>query len=83
MRKIFFILSVFLVSNVMATTFIVTVNCHVPNGFTYKHVTVEVDLNSEWLSDAKKWAEANGERLCKQYAPDGYWFDSVYNVKVK
>jgi len=83
MKRFFLILSIFLISNAMAETFIVTVKCHTPTGFTHKLVKVEIDLDSKWLSDAKKWAKANGDRLCKQYAPSGYWFDGIYNVEYK
>ena len=75
--------SLIIASNLMATTFEVTVNCHIPVGFSHKQVTVEVDIPNGYHSDAKRWANENGKRLCKQYAPSGYWFDGIYNISEK
>jgi len=64
----------------VAKNYNITVKCHVATGFTEHLVKVTVDIPTDSYSDAKAWAKANGERLCKQYAEPGDWYDGIYNI---
>jgi len=69
----------------LAYQWVVTLNCHVPNGFTYKQAKVSIN-GGDYSYEVKRYINNHKKQMsniCERQAGSGYWFDGIYDISRK